>query len=258
MRGGFVGVDIFFVISGFLITSLILNELRNDAFTLVAFWERRIGWIVPALFLVVFVTLVAGGFLFLPGDYYLLAKSAVAQSVLLSNVYFLQASGYFTAGVDTKPLLHTWSLAVEEQFYVLFPLVLLFLAHHKRFSIVRTILYLWIASFALSVVGTYTVPSATFYLLPTRAWELMTGAFLAAIPGRRISTSWLNEAAGLSGVGLIGYSIFCYTRETRFPGLAAIPQCLGAALIIFSGGAKPTLIGRLLSLRPVELHASVG
>ncbi len=250
--GGFVGVDIFFVISGFLITSLILKEINEGVFSLAAFWERRVRRILPALFVVVFVSLVAAWFLYLPQDFNLMGQSVMAQMILMSNVFFWLHGemNYFAAGVDTMPLLHTWSLAVEEQFYVLFPPLLIFLARHKRFSIARTILYLGAGSFALSVAGSYYKPTATFYLLPTRAWELMIGAFLATTT-RKFSKAWLNEAASLSGLGLILYSIFCYTRETRFPGVAAIPPCLGAGLIIFSGGAKPTLISRVLALKPV-------
>jgi peptidoglycan/LPS O-acetylase OafA/YrhL len=249
--GGFVGVDIFFVISGFLITSLILKAIGDDVFCLVTFWERRIRRILPALFVVVLATLATGWFVYLPEDFMSIGKSTLAQAILASNFFFLSDTGYFEDAADTKPLLHTWSLAVEEQFYVLFPLLLIFLARHKRFGITRSILCFGVGSFALCVVGSYCSPSATFYLLPTRAWEFMAGAFLAAIPGWRLSNRWLNEAAGLSGLALILYSIFFYTHQTRFPGLAAIPPCLGAALIIFSGDAKSTLVGRVLGLKPV-------
>jgi len=249
--GGFVGVDIFFVISGFLITSLILREMTNETFSLAAFWERRIRRILPALILVVLATLAAGWFLYLPEDFMEIGKSAVAQTVLLSNVYFLRHTGYFAAGSDTAPLLHTWSLSVEEQFYLLFPLLLIFLARWKYFSVSRTIACLAAGSLGLSVVGSYIKPWATFYLLPTRAWELMLGALIAAIPIRPLSKPWSSEAAAFCGLGLILYAIFFYTDKTRFPGLAAIPPCLGAALIIIAGDAKPTLIGKLLVLRPV-------
>ena len=256
--GGFVGVDIFFVISGFLITSLILKEINEDCFSLVTFWERRIRRILPALAVVVFATLVAGWFLFMPADFEVLGKSVIAQVTLLSNVFFYRQSlvggGYFAPVSDTKALLHTWSLAVEEQFYVLFPLLLILLGRQKRLSIAQAILWFGIGSLFLSVAGSYYRPGATFYLLPTRAWELMIGAFLATIPGRQLLNPRINEAVGWSGLGLIFYSIFFYTRETRFPGLAAIPPCLGAALIIFSGGGinvKPTLINRGLAWKPV-------
>ena len=256
--GGFVGVDLFFVISGFLITSLILKEINENTFSLINFWERRIRRILPALVVLVLATLVGGWFLFLPDDFEALGKSVIAQVTLLSNVFFYRQSlwngGYFAPVSETKTLLHTWSLAVEEQFYVLFPLLLILLARQKRFSIAQAILWLGTGSFILSVVGSYYVLGATFYLLPTRAWELMMGAFLAAIPGRQLSNPRLNEAIGWSGLGLIFYAILFYTRETRFPGLAAIPPCLGAALIIYSGGGnnvKPTVICRALAWKPV-------
>jgi peptidoglycan/LPS O-acetylase OafA/YrhL len=251
--GGFVGVDVFFVISGFLITSLILNEIDDNSFSLVNFWERRIRRIVPALVPVVFATLVAGWFLYLPHDFELLGQSTVAQAVLTSNLFFWRHSGYFDPGSDTLPLLHTWSLAVEEQFYLLFPLLLVFLGRRKRRSIAAIILCLSIGSFELSVLGSGLNPSATYYLLPTRAWELMVGALLAAVPGRRLAKPWWNEAISLSGLALILYSIFHYTRQTVFPGLAALPPCLGTALLIFSGAGRPTVISRALTLRPIVL-----
>jgi peptidoglycan/LPS O-acetylase OafA/YrhL len=249
--GGFVGVDIFFVISGFLITTIILKEITEKKFSLVAFWERRIRRILPALVVVVLATLVAGWFLYLPDDLMSLGASVMAQSALISNVFFYWHSGYFEAGADTLPLLHTWSLAVEEQFYLLLPLLLMFLAGIKRSAIPSIIAALGLCSFALSIPGTYHEPSATFYLLPTRAWELMLGAYLAAKPGMQLSREWTREMAAVCGLGFILGSIFLYTNRTRFPGLAALPPCLGAALIILSGNDKPTLVGKILSLRPV-------
>ncbi len=249
--GGFVGVDIFFVISGFLITSLLLKEMGEGRISLVAFWERRIRRIVPALFVVVCATLIGGWFFYLPEDFKIVGKSVLAQVFLASNIFFWKQFSYFDPDVDTKPLLHTWSLAVEEQFYVLFPLLLVCLARNKNLSIAQTIFWLGLCSFALCVWGSYPHPRATFYLLPTRAWELMMGAYLAAIPRRRLPQRWLNETLGLLGLGLILYSIFRYTRETRFPGWAAVPPCLGTALIIFFSQEKTTFAHRLLALRPL-------
>jgi len=249
--GGFVGVDVFFVISGFLITSLILKEIRTGTFSLVTFWERRIRRILPALALVVLATLIAGWFLYFPTDFNFLGKSVVAQTFLSSNFFFWMHTGYFAPDDDTKPLLHTWSLAVEEQFYLLFPLYLLMLAKQRRLSVVRGIAWVAAVSFVLSIAGTYWLPSANFFLLPGRAWELMVGAFLAAIPESKSNNWQLNEGIGLAGAGLILYSVVCYTSATKFPGLAALPPCLGAGLIIFSGGrGRPTLVSRVLTWKP--------
>ena len=249
--GGFVGVDIFFVISGFLITRLIFQEIQDGSFSLAMFWERRLRRIFPALCAMVFATLVAGWFLYLPGDFSLLAKSVAAQAVLASNFFFWQKQGYFSAGLDKNPLLHTWSLAVEEQFYLLFPLFLIFLARLKRFPLRPIIVCCALASFALSVAGSYKSPSATFYLLPTRAWELMIGVLLAVMPVKVSSRAWLNQTAALSGLGLTLGPIFYYNSGMRFPGLAALPPCLGAALMIGSSGEKPTLVSRLLAWPPI-------
>ena len=250
-RGGYVGVDIFFVISGYLISSLILREIGDGTFSLITFWERRIRRILPALAVVVLATLAAGWFLFPPEDFESVGKSAVAQAVLLSNVFFYRKAGYFDAGSDTKPLLHTWSLAVEEQFYLLFPLFLILLAKYRKLPLSRTIGALAVGSFALSVVGSYSFPSATFYLLPSRAWELLLGALLATTRGKPSASAPAREASGWLGAGLLCYSIFLYDENTRFPGLAAIPPCLGAALIIFSSESKPSALGRILAFKPV-------
>lgn len=253
--GGFVGVDVFFVISGFLITSLILKEINEGSFSLMTFWERRIRRIFPAMATVVVLALIVGWFSFFPTDFEFLGKSVVAQVLLLSNVFFFRKGlgdgGYFAPVSDPKVLLHTWSLAVEEQFYVLFPLLLIFLARHKRIPIPWAILWLGFASLVISIVGTYYSPVATFYLLPTRAWELMVGAFLAANSGWQLPSPRISNAAGFAGVLLILYSTIFYTHETRFPGLAAIPPCLGAALVILSGGGRSTIISRSLALKPV-------
>ena len=248
--GGFVGVDIFFVISGFLISSLILKELGDGTFSLINFWERRIRRILPALTVVVLVTLGAGWFLYLPEDFEAVGKSAIAQALLLSNVFFWRQSGYFRPGSDTKPLLHTWSLAVEEQFYLLFPLFMMFLARRSRLSLSTTILCLAIGSFALSVFRIYAHPDSTFYLLPTRAWELLIGAWLAATHGKLSTSRLTGEVIGWLGVGLVCFSFFFYDRDTRFPGLAAMPPCLGAALIILSSESKLSFVGRILAFSP--------
>ncbi len=248
--GGFVGVDVFFVISGFLIASLIRREILTGSFSLAGFWERRIRRILPALLLVVLASFVAGWFLYLPEDFAALGRSCMAQATLLSNYHFYTQAGYFEAGSDTKPLLHTWSLAVEEQFYVGFPLLLAYLSRSKRFSVSRGIGALTLGSLALSVVGSYKFPSATFYLLPARCWELLLGAWLATMSGRLPANRLTRESAGWGGLVLVCLPVFLYDADTRFPGWAAVPPCLGAALIIFSSESRLSLVGRILSFKP--------
>jgi peptidoglycan/LPS O-acetylase OafA/YrhL len=254
--GGYVGVDIFFVISGYLITGLLLRDLDAGHFSIVKFWERRVRRIMPALAVVVLASLVAGWFLLLPQGFKELGESAVAQSLLVSNVYFWIKSwigvGYFTPDAEVKPLLHTWSLAVEEQFYLFFPFLLLALKRLARHSIVPAILLLAGFSFALSVYCSYRYPSANFYLLPTRAWELLIGSFLAAISvQQRIPARWLTESLSWGGLLAILYAVFFYDRETRFPGVSAILPCVGTALVIWTNGHTLNSVGKLLALRPV-------
>lgn len=254
--GGYVGVDVFFVISGFLITALILRDLDGGQFSIVKFWERRVRRIMPALAVVVLASLAAGWFLLLPQAFKELGESAVAQTLLVSNIYFWIKSwigvGYFTPDAEVKPLLHTWSLAVEEQFYLFFPFLLLALKRFARHSIVPAILLLAGVSLALSVYCSYHYPSANFYFLPTRAWELLIGSFLAAIPAQqRISARWLTESLSWGGLLAIMCAVFFYDRETRFPGITAILPCVGAALVIWTNGHTLTSVGKLLALRPV-------
>ncbi len=250
--GGFVGVDVFFVISGYLISALILRELHAETFNIVTFWERRVRRILPALTVVVLATFFAGWLIYLPQDFESVGKSIVAQAMLVSNFFFyLQPDGYFDAGIDTKPLLHTWSLAVEEQFYLFFPLLLMVLARTKKLSQLKTICIVGLGSFALSIYGSYANTSATFYLLPTRAWELLVGAFLAMMHGRFPGNQLTRESTGLVGLALVCFPMFLYHEGTRFPGLAAVPPCVGAALIIYSSESERSFVGRLLAFKPI-------
>ena len=252
-HGGYVGVDVFFCISGFLITGLILKDLDAGQFQIVKFWERRIRRILPPLVVVILATLIAGWFLLLPHAYVKLGQSVCAQALLSSNIYFWQGylSEYFDLS-EVKPLLHTWSLAVEEQYYLFFPFLLLALRRFSRSLLVTVILVLGGLSFALSVYYSYQHPSANFYLLPTRAWELLIGAFLAAIPAHlHASRRWVAESLSWGGVLAILCAVFCYDSETRFPGVTAILPCFGTALIIWANGHTLTVTGKILALRPV-------
>jgi peptidoglycan/LPS O-acetylase OafA/YrhL len=249
--GGYVGVDVFFVISGFLITGLILKEQTSGNFSLATFWERRIRRILPALALVVGCTLAVGLATLFPSELVGLVKSAMAQLVLGSNVYFWQNAGYFDPPAELQPLLHTWSLAIEEQFYLGFPLLLMACKRVSRPQLQLILGSVLAASFALSVWGTYAHPTATFYLLPSRAWELLVGAWLAAAAAKRPLRNWVAEGASCLGLGAIVFAFFSYGATTRFPGVNAALPCVGTALLIWSNSGERTAIGRLLSRRSI-------
>jgi peptidoglycan/LPS O-acetylase OafA/YrhL len=251
VRGGFVGVDVFFVISGFLISSIILTQLHAGTFAFANFYERRVRRILPALF----VMLVATGALayryLLPVELKDYARSLISADLSVSNVYFWLKSGYFDEGATSKPLLHTWSLAVEEQFYVFLPIVLWLLKRRAPKRLGSSLVFFAAVSFALSVVGAYLYPTATFYLAPTRAWELLLGTLMSLEGFPRLRQRITRELAGLAGIGLILGSSLLYRTATVFPGLAALVPCAGAVLVIAAGRDGECWIGRALSLRPV-------
>ncbi len=252
--GGYVGVDVFFVISGYLITGLILKDLAQGTFSLADFWERRVRRILPALLVVTLVTIVLGWFIFLPDAFQSLGKSVAALALLISNFQFWRDTGYFEASSEEKPLLHTWSLAVEEQFYFFVPVFLLLLSRVERRRAVQILGVIMAASFGVSVIGAYRYPGATFYLLPTRAWELFVGSMLAFLPTTARGTPWMRQLAGPTGLLAILVPCWIYHDRTVFPGLTALPPVLGSALLIWSGGPTPEerpWVSRLLAWRPV-------
>ncbi len=259
--GGYVGVDVFFVISGFLITSLIWKDLESGRFTFVNFWERRARRIVPALVVVTLATLLAGWFLLLPVDFKDLGRASAAQAVFAANIHYWLDSGYFAGSADEKPLLHTWSLAVEEQFYLVVPFLLWgvyrFGAGRSRRSVGLILATGCAASFALSVYGVARHREATFYFLPTRAWELLIGALVAFLPTAPSSLDRraVREVFAWTGLALVLVPVFVYTSRTAFPGLAALPPCLGASWLIWANRrpeqTAPTAVGALLARRPL-------
>jgi peptidoglycan/LPS O-acetylase OafA/YrhL len=219
--GGYVGVDVFFVISGYLITSIILKDLAQDCFHMVAFWERRIRRILPALAVVVAACLLLSSCFLFPGDIKAFGQSVLSQVYLGSNFYFMQApaADYFAPAVDIKPLLHTWSLAVEEQFYLFCPLILWFVRRWPRPKLVQWLIGGSVLSLALSIWGVYHYPTATFYMLPSRAWELCVGALLAArMNSRPAPARWLAEGCSTLGLLAILYALVGYTTAAAVRG----------------------------------------
>jgi peptidoglycan/LPS O-acetylase OafA/YrhL len=244
--GGFVGVDVFFVISGFLITSILLSDLDSGRYSIAGFYDRRVRRIFPALFAMLVVTTLAAICLLAPLQLRAYGRSLIATQLFSSNVLFFLESGYFDATSLEKPLLHTWSLSVEEQFYIVWPLALA--AIHRR-GRART-LQLTVAVAIVSLLGSIWLvglePAAAFYLPLTRAWELMLGSILALSPAKVASRSW-REGLGLLGLLGIGLSVVSYGESTPFPGLAAVPPAGGTALLILANRQGDSFVARLLS-----------
>jgi peptidoglycan/LPS O-acetylase OafA/YrhL len=247
--GGFVGVDVFFVISGYLITSLISEEMQTGKFSIAAFYERRIRRIFPALFAMMTVSAILAWFFFMPPDFALFGKSVLSAALFVSNILFRREAGYFDTSELMKPLLHTWSLAVEEQFYIFFPLILFVFRSRQSFQF-AVIVLLAAISLGLSEWWVIKEPTEAFYLLPSRFWELGLGGLLSYLPRYRPQRTAIATAITASGVLLIGIAIFAIHSTSPFPGLLALVPCGGAALVIF-GGSVANPASRLLGSPPL-------
>ncbi len=250
--GGFVGVDVFFVISGYLITTIILSEKEQGTFSLAKFYDRRARRILPALFLVMIVSLPFAWFWLLPSDMKDFSQSLIAVSTFSSNILFWQETGYWGVDNELKPMLHTWSLAVEEQYYILFPLFLMLMWKLRKRWILTSFMLLAAFSLMASQWGADNMPTANFFLLPTRAWELAIGASIAfyflykkQTIQALLSYTVIDEALSIIGLSLIGYSVFSFNQATPFPGLLALIPTVGAGLIILFS-SKNTFVGRIL------------
>lgn len=253
--GGFVGVDVFFVISGYLITGIILAELKSGSFTFGSFYKRRVIRLAPAYFTVLLVTAVLAWLLMLPAELENFSVSALYSTFFVANFYMWDAvGGYFGAGADTTPLLHLWSLAVEEQFYVVWPATLLLLYKFLGGGryLLAAVLVALVLGLAVSEYGAVNYRAAAYYLMPTRAFELLIGAALVFVPLSlldRIPRS-ARVALSLAGLGLILYGNVVFTGATWFPGLNALFPCVGTALLIAFASADAPLLGKLLASRP--------
>lgn len=252
ISGGFVGVDVFFVISGFLISGIILNGLKHNSFSLADFYVRRIRRIFPALLLVLVCSWVLGWFVLGPQGYALLGQHMVAGAGFFSNILLWSESGYFDPTATLKPLLHLWSLGIEEQFYLVWPLLLIFATKFK-WRIQLSILFLLAGSFVVNIAGVESNPVATFYLPLSRFWELLAGAMLAylhlhhldTLESKLLSTVCqlgktrvsLRSVASVSGLLLIVVSIFAVDESSSFPGWWALLPTLGSMLLIAAGSS---------------------
>ncbi|ODU50476.1 MAG: hypothetical protein ABS92_02925 [Thiobacillus sp. SCN 63-374] len=251
LSGGFVGVDIFFVISGYLICSIIASELQHGNFSIIRFYERRCRRILPALFAMFAIVVGIAFFVLLPPDMMGFCRSLVAATFFVSNIFFWRSSSYFDGASEFKPLLHTWSLGVEEQFYIFMPLILFSIARWSKFRFAPWLLALSVLSLALSVWGLTHAPTATFYVLPTRFWELAVGALVALGLSNRPISRTAREVIGVVGFGMIIYSITMLSEESPFPGWNALFPCLGAAAIIYAGRSGDSVVSGFLSTTPL-------
>ncbi|MDQ0322871.1 peptidoglycan/LPS O-acetylase OafA/YrhL [Pararhizobium capsulatum DSM 1112] len=230
-QGGFVGVDVFFVLSGFFMARIILADLERGDFSFWQFYLRRIRRILPALFTMIATTAAVAWFLLMPKEFVYFAESVKAAAIFTSNILFRRESGYFDIAAEMKPLLHTWSLSIEEQFYILFP-ISLFAAHRfARKHMAAILLAVLLVSLAASSWEVFRSPEKAFYLLQFRIWELLTGSLVALVPRPNYPAA-LSKYLSLLGIGGILLAVFLYSSDIPFPGLYAALPCFSTALVI--------------------------
>ncbi|MCE1191507.1 MAG: acyltransferase [Acidovorax sp.] len=258
LPGGFIGVDVFFVISGYLISKTIYSDISSGIFTITNFYERRAKRILPAFIVVSSASCIAAWLLLFPMEFVDFSKSLFWSGIFAPNFWFWMKSNYFGPAANQTPLLHYWSLGVEEQFYVIFPLLVLLVYRTARraLPLVLTVLFL------ISLFGSEWMlnrdPSQAFYMLPWRAFELLSGSLLALLPSTLKPTQRMQQATFLtagSGLAAILFGMFFITKEMRFPGLLALVPCVSTALLIWAGGTAPNVVTRLLS---ASVMTSVG
>ena len=223
--GGFVGVDVFFVISGYLITTILIEDLENKQFNIVEFYDKRARRILPALFVVILACIPFAGMWMLPSHMKDFSRSLVAVSLFSSNILFWRETGYFESAAEEKPLLHTWSLSVEEQYYVLFPIFLILVWRFGKNKVFWIISAIASVSFLLSEYGWRNEASANFYLAHTREWELLSGSMAAFVVHKRGVQK--NDTLSFLGLAAIIFSIFAYDESTPFPSLYTLVPVIG-------------------------------
>lgn len=246
--GGFIGVDIFFVISGFLITTILVQDLEAGRYSILTFYERRARRILPALFAVLLACLPLAWMWMFPTQLRDFGQSVIATALFASNILFWKETGYFSVGVDLKPLLHTWSLAIEEQYYILFPVLLALAWGLGRKAVFGMVLAIAVVSLGLAQVMSHTHPEFAFYLLPTRAWELMCGA---------LGAFWMlwrrpvpSQALALAGAACVLVAFAAFDARTPHPSLWTLLPVAGTTLLLVFA-RQGTVVARALSLRPL-------
>lgn len=250
-NGGFVGVDVFFVISGYLITGIIMKEIERGTFSILNFYERRARRILPALFLVIFITIPFAWTLMSPAELKNYGASVVSVPLFVSNIFFWRSEGYFETANGLSPLLHTWSLAVEEQFYLFYPILFILIWKIGRRYLVGILSFILLISFILAQIGSNAKPDAAFYLLPTRGWELLIGAIAALYISNRKALKFsplFLEMLSYSGLFMIFFSVFTFNNSTQYPSVYTLIPTLGTMLIIVFATID-TFVGRFLSNR---------
>jgi peptidoglycan/LPS O-acetylase OafA/YrhL len=247
--GGFVGVDVFFVISGYLITNLVVSDLRKGSFSFANFYARRARRLMPTLVIVMAVTFAAALAIMTPEDFAAFSKSLFYTLIFAANLFFADQGGYFASSLELAPLLHMWSLAIEEQFYFIWPLLCVVAFRYAPRHLLTVAVLALVASFAASVAGVEQRPLAAFFQPHTRIWELLFGCVLAlrAVPLRPLAA----DLVGIVGFGLILAAVFGFDGRTPFPGTSALVPVLGATFVIWSSRTGPSLVGRVLSAKPL-------
>jgi peptidoglycan/LPS O-acetylase OafA/YrhL len=252
---GFIGVDIFFVISGYLISSFILKNLFANSFNFASFYSRRVNRIFPALLFILITLLCLSWYYLIPDDFSKVSKHVFGSSTFLSNIVYLSEAGYFDDAADQKPLLHLWSLAIEEQFYIIWPITLA-LAFRFRLEVVKLIIFALLFSFALNIYRASYDTNFAFFSLQTRAWELLLGGFIAYIDLRLSASAtpinrYVSNAVSFTGAALIVAGLVLITKDVRFPGWWALLPTIGAACMI-AAGPLAFINRHLLALPPLR------
>ncbi len=247
LPGGYVGVDIFFVISGYLIGKIIFDEIEARTFSFAHFYERRARRILPALVTTLLITSGAAFAMLAPSEIAGFVKSAIASLFSAANIYFYATSGYFAPSAVDLPLLHIWSLGIEEQFYIVFPLIVVLLSRYAPRALVSVLFAIAGFSVVSSQLALFAHPEAAFYLPQNRAFELAIGVLLVTV---NFSPERFSQGVGACGALLLAVAFTLFNEKTPFPGVAALVPCVGTAAIIWSGGYG-TVFSKALSAKPL-------